>query len=88
MAEQQAAMAEQQQATTRKFDPEAMQMQTELDIQKNQTQQSGKLEADIAKMRERSRLQQENEAAKSITEVGREKLKAELVPQRPKNSSS
>ncbi len=88
MAEQQAAMAEQQQATTRKFDPEAMQMQTELDIQKQQEAQSGKLEADIAKMRERSRLLQENEAAKSITEVGREKLKAELVPQRPKNSSS
>jgi hypothetical protein len=80
-------MAEQQQAQTRKFDPEAMQMQAELDMQKNEAAQSGKLEADIAKMRERSRLLQENEAAKSITEVGREKLKAELVPQPPKPPS-
>ena len=58
-------------------------MKAELDIQKNQAAVQTKLQADIEKMREHSRLQQDNEAAKGIAEISKEKLRRDVLPQQP-----
>lgn len=73
---QQAAMeaAAQSQQSGSQFDPEAESMRTQLDISKIQAQQGAKLEADLAKMRERSRLLQENDAAKSMVDVSKQTI--------------
>lgn len=78
MQEQQMAAAAQ---SGQQFDPEAEQMKSQLDIQKNQAKMEAKLQADIEKMREHSRLQQDNEAAKGIAEISKEKLRREVMPQ-------
>lgn len=76
---QQAAMAmAQQEQQSGGFNPEEAQMQTQLDIQKIQAQQIAKLEADLAKMRERSRLLQENDAAKSMVELSKENIRRNI----------
>jgi hypothetical protein len=77
MAQQQGLAAE----SARKFDPEAAQLQSELDTQKIQAQIAAKTESDLIKMRERSRLTQENDAAKGIVDVSKEKLKQQMNPQ-------
>jgi hypothetical protein len=73
---QQAAMeaASQSEQSGSQFDPEAESMRTQLDISKIQAQQGAKLEADLAKMRERSRLLQENDAAKSMVDVSKQTI--------------
>lgn len=71
-------MAQAQQA--QKFDPEAAQMQAQLDMAKNQSQIEAKKNADIEKMRVRSQLLQENDAAKGIVELSKEKLKNQIMP--------
>ena len=58
-------------------------MKAELDIQKNQAAVQNKLQADLEKMREHSRLHQDNEAAKGIVEVSKERLRSQVVPQQP-----
>ena len=63
------------------FDPEAEQMRTQLDISKIQAQQGAKLEADITKMRERSKLLQENDAAKSMVEISKKSIEQNIFPQ-------
>ncbi len=77
---QQMAMeqAQQQAAPKQQFDPEAETMRTQLDIQKIQAQQSAKLDADVVKMRERSRLLQENDAAKSMVSLSEETLRKNM----------
>lgn len=77
---QQMAMeqAQAQQAPKNEFNPEAESMKTQLDIQKIQAQQSAKMEADIVKMRERSRLLQENDAAKSMVSLSEESLRRNI----------
>lgn len=75
---QEAQMAQAQQAQT--FDPEAAQMQAQLDMAKNQSQIEAKKNADIEKMRVRSQLLQENDAAKGIVELSKEKLKNQIMP--------
>jgi len=79
----QSQMMEAQQAQamqSQKFDPEAAQMQTELDITKQQSQIEAKKNADIEKMRVRSQLMQENDAAKGIVELSKDKLKNQMMP--------
>lgn len=81
MAQQQ--MMEQQQIaaeSVKRFDPEEAQMLSQLDIQKIQAQVAAKTEADLLKMRERSRLTQENDAAKGIVDISKEKLKSQIIP--------
>lgn len=78
-AMQQAQMQTQPQPS--EFDPEAEQMRTQLDISKIQAQQGAKLEADITKMRERSRLLQENDAAKSMVEISKKSIEQNIFPQ-------
>ena len=81
MAQQQ--MMEQQQIaaeSVKRFDPEEAQMLAQLDIQKAQAQVAAKTEADLLKMRERSRLTQENDAAKGIVDISKEKLKNQIIP--------
>lgn len=68
------------------FDPEAEQMKTQLDIQKIQAQQGAKMEADIVKMRERSRLLQENDASKSMVKLSEETLRRNILPEDQPNS--
>ena len=83
MQEQMAQQAQTQAPTGKQFDPEAEQMKAELDIQKNQAAVQNKLQADLEKMREHSRLQQDNDAAKGIVEVSKERLRSQVVPQQP-----
>jgi len=83
MQEQMAQQAQAQAPTGKQFDPEAEQMKTQLDIQKNQAAVQNKLQADLEKMREHSRLQQDNVAAKGIAEVSAERLRHEVLPQKP-----
>ena len=83
MQEQMAQQAQAQAPTGKQFDPEAEQMKAELDIQKNQAAVQNKLQADLEKMREHSRLHQDNEAAKGIVEVSKERLRSQVVPQQP-----
>ena len=81
MAAMQAMAMEQMQAQqqpTKQFDPEAETMKTQLDIQKIQAQQAAKLETDVVKMRERSRLLQENDAAKSMVSLSEESLRRNI----------
>ncbi len=80
---QQMAMmqAQAQAAPKAEFDPEAEQMKTELDIQKIQAQVGAKMEADLTKLRERSRLSQENDAAKSMVALSEETLRRNILPQ-------
>lgn len=79
MQEQMMAMQAQQQGSQKQeFDPEAESMKTQLDIQKIQAQQSSKLDADLVKMRERSRLLQENDAAKSMVSLSEESLRRNI----------
>jgi len=78
-AMQQAQM--QAQPKPSEFDPEAEQMRTQLDISKIQAQQGAKLEADITKMRERSKLLQENDAAKSMVEISKKSIEQNIFPQ-------
>ncbi len=76
-------MMEQQQVaadSVKRFDPEEAQMLSQLDIQKIQAQVAAKTEADLLKMRERSRLTQENDAAKGIVDISKEKLKNQIIP--------
>lgn len=79
-AMQQMAMqqATQQAPTGKEFDPEAEAAKTQLDIQKIQAQQAAKMEADLVKMRERSRLLQENDAAKSMVSLSEESLRRNI----------
>jgi hypothetical protein len=80
MMQEQMAQAQQMEAQkSQKFDPEAAQMQTQLDVQKSQAQIEAKMMADIEKMRERSRLTQENDAAKSIVEISKENLRNQIM---------
>jgi hypothetical protein len=80
MMQEQMAQAQQMETQkSQKFDPEAAQMQTQLDVQKSQAQIEAKKIADIEKMRERSRLTQENDAAKSIVEVSKENLRNQIM---------
>ena len=83
MQEQMAQQAQAQASSGKQFDPEAEQMKAELDIQKNQAAVQNKLQADLEKMREHSRLHQDNEAAKGIVEVSKERLRSQVVPQQP-----
>jgi len=83
-AMQAAAQSEQPRST---FDPEAEQMRTQLDISKIQAQQGAKLEADLAKMRERSRLLQENDAAKSMVDVSKQTIMRNIFGDQQKNPS-
>lgn len=83
-AMQAAAQSEQPQSA---FDPEAEQMRTQLDISKIQAQQLAKLEADLAKMRERSRLLQENDAAKSMVDVSKQTIMRNIFGDQQKNPS-
>jgi hypothetical protein len=83
MQEQVAQQAQAQAQSGKQFDPEAEQMKSQLDIQKNQAAVQAKLQADIEKMREHSRLQQDNVAAKGIAEVSAERLRHEVLPQKP-----
>ena len=83
MQEQMAQQAQAQASSGKQFDPEAEQMKAELDIQKNQAAVQNKLQADLEKMREHSRLQQDNDAAKGIVEVSKERLRSQVVPQQP-----
>jgi hypothetical protein len=78
-AMQQAQM--QAQPKPSEFDPEAEQMRTQLDITKIQAQQGAKLEADITKMRERSKLLQENDAAKSMVSISQKSIEQNIFPQ-------
>jgi hypothetical protein len=78
-----AAQGEQRQS---EFDPEAEQMRTQLDISKIQAQQGAKLEADLAKMRERSRLLQENDASKSMVQLSTETLKRNIFGEQQSNT--
>ena len=83
---QEAAMqaAAQQEQPKNAFDPEAEQMRTQLDISKIQAQQGAKLEADLTKMRERSRLLQENDAAKSLVDLSKESVRRNIFgPETP-----
>jgi predicted RNA-binding protein with PUA-like domain len=79
-AMQQMAMqqATQPAPTGKEFDPEAEAAKTQLDIQKIQAQQAAKMEADLVKMRERSRLLQENDAAKSMVSLSEESLRRNI----------
>jgi len=77
MAMQQQSVAEQ---SASKFDPETAQMQSQLEIQKIQAQVAAKTDADLVKMRERSRLTQENDAAKGIVDISTEKIKSQTMP--------
>jgi hypothetical protein len=80
MMQEQMAQAQQMETQkSQKFDPEAAQMQTQLDVQKSQAQIEAKMTADIEKMRERSRLTQENDAAKSIVEISQENLRNQIM---------
>ena len=80
MMQEQMAQAQQMEAQkSQKFDPEAAQMQAQLDVQKSQAQIEAKMMADIEKMRERSRLTQENDAAKSIVEISKENLRNQMM---------
>jgi hypothetical protein len=76
MMEQQQVAAE----SVKRFNPEEAQMLSQLDIQKIQAQVAAKTEADLLKMRERSRLTQENDAAKGIVDISKEKLKNQIIP--------
>jgi hypothetical protein len=55
-------------------------MQSQLEIQKIQAQVAAKTDADLIKMRERSRLTQENDAAKGIVDISTEKIKRQTMP--------
>lgn len=80
---QQMAMEQAQAQTAPKqtaFDPDAEQMRTQLDITKIQAQQGAKLDADLAKMRERSRLLQENDAAKSMVSISQKSIEKNIFP--------
>jgi hypothetical protein len=77
MAMQQQSVAER---SATKFDPEEAQMQSQLEIQKIQAQVAAKTDADLIKMRERSRLTQENDAAKGIVDISTEKIKRQTMP--------
>ena len=71
----------QQQPPPSSFDPQAEQMRTQLDISKIQAQQGAKLEADIQKMRERSKLTQENDAAKSMVTISQKSIEKNIFPE-------
>ena len=71
----------QQQPPPSTFDPQAEQMRTQLDISKIQAQQGAKLEADIQKMRERSKLTQENDAAKSMVAISQKSIEKNIFPE-------
>ena len=71
----------QQQPPPSSFDPQAEQMRTQLDISKIQAQQGAKLEADIQKMRERSKLLQENDAAKSMVSISQKSIERNIFPE-------
>lgn len=85
---QQMAMmqAQQQAAPKQSFDPEAEQMKTELEIQKIQAQVGAKMQADMAKLQERSRLAQENDAAKAMVGLSEESLRRNIFPQEEPNT--
>ena len=86
---QQFAMEQQQaqnQPPASTFDPEAEQMKSQLDIEKIKAQQGAKMEADIVKMRERSRLLQENDASKSMVKLSEETLRQNILPSDQPNS--
>lgn len=76
----------QQQPPQSSFDPEAEQMKSQLDIQKVQATQGAKLEADITKMRERSRLLQENDASKSMVKLSEDTLRHNIFPSEQQNT--
>jgi len=81
MAQMQAMMMQQAQEQAQpksNFDPEAEAMKTQLDIEKIRAQHAVKLDTDIAKMRERSRLLQENDAAKSMVTLSEENLRKNI----------
>ena len=80
--------AQQQTQPAAGFDPEAEQMKTQLDITKIQAQQGAKLDADIQKMRERSRLTQENEAAKSMVGLSTKNLERNIFGEQPPQSGN
>lgn len=80
--------AQQQSQPAAGFDPEAEQMKTQLDITKIQAQQGAKLEADIQKMRERSRLTQENDAAKSMVGLSTKNLERNIFGEQPPQSGN
>jgi hypothetical protein len=71
----------QQQPPPSNFDPQAEEMRTQLDITKIQAQQGAKLEADIQKMRERSKLLQENDAAKSMVSISQKSIEKNIFPE-------
>jgi hypothetical protein len=71
----------QQQPPPSNFDPQAEEMRTQLDISKIQAQQGAKLEADIQKMRERSKLTQENDAAKSMVSISQKSIEKNIFPE-------
>jgi len=80
--------AQQQSQPQSGFNPEAEQMKTQLDITKIEAQQGAKLEADIQKMRERSRLTQENEAAKSMVGLSTKNLERNIFGEQPPQSGN
>ena len=63
------------------FDPEAEQMKTQLDIQKIQAQVEAKMGADLNKLREKSRLAQENDASKAMVNLSQETLRKNIFPE-------
>ena len=84
---QQMAMmqAQAQSGPKQQFDPEAEQMRTELDIQKIQAQTGAKLQADLTKLQEKSRLSHENDAAKAMVGLSEEALRRNIFPQEQPN---